>query len=51
MSQLVKLVILLGKAVEDQLSFDIYVWLNSILSRRVERREREGGFFFDSNRN
>lgn len=32
MSQLVKLVILLGKALEGQLSFGIRVWLNDILS-------------------
>lgn len=32
MSQLVKLVILLGKALEGQLSFGIRVWLNNILS-------------------
>lgn len=32
MSQLVKLVILLGKALEGQLSFSIRVWLNNILS-------------------
>lgn len=41
MSQLVKLVILLGKALEDQLSFGIYVWLNSILG--TESREKKGG--------
>lgn len=42
MSQLVKLVILLGKALEGQLSFDIYVWfiINSILSTKNRERER-----------
>lgn len=36
MSQLVKLVILLGKALlEGQLSFGIYVWLNSSFQHEI----------------
>jgi len=47
MSQLVKLVILLGKALEDQLSFGIYVWLNSIFSIKSQERERKRrGFLY-----